>query len=113
MNKIFAITSTLIALILLLAIALFQGMPFFAPSVRPAYEYTIISIPDESLESGVNLMGAKGWDMVTARRATSGSGYESKAAYEMIFKRQKGVAHENAVIAPTPEVKVEGLPRAN
>jgi len=49
----------------------------------PKWEYTIAAPSDSQLETTMCDMGADGWELVSARRATG----EHSAAYEMIFKR--------------------------
>ena len=49
----------------------------------PKWEYMIAAPSDSQLETKMCDMGADGWELVSARRATG----EHSAAYEMIFKR--------------------------
>lgn len=51
------------------------------------WEYKIEAPQDVLFEIKVNELGREGWELVTARRATGGSGYGDSASYEMIFKR--------------------------
>jgi hypothetical protein len=51
------------------------------------WEYMIASPNDLVFETELSKFGKEGWELVSARRATSGSGYSSSASYEMIFKR--------------------------
>jgi hypothetical protein len=51
------------------------------------WEYKIASPNDLIFDIEVNKLGEQGWELVSARRATSGSGISSGASYEMIFKR--------------------------
>jgi hypothetical protein len=53
----------------------------------PQWEYTIQSISDLSFSSDMNNLGKQGWEMVFARRATSGPSYDTEFNYEAIFKR--------------------------
>lgn len=59
------------------------------------WEYTIESPDDLKLSLDLNRLGSQGWEVVAARRATSGSSYSSTAAYELILKRKIGL------LAPT------------
>lgn len=52
----------------------------------PLWDYRIESIPDLSFESEMELLGAQGWELVFARRATDS---RDKALYELIFKRRR------------------------
>ena len=55
-------------------------------SALTEWEYKIDSPYDETFESSMNFMGRQGWELVSARRATSKYG---SPKYEMIFKRPK------------------------
>lgn len=52
-----------------------------------AWEYKITSPPDEVFQNQANSEGLQGWEMVTARRATSSSPL-SPTCYEVIWKRR-------------------------
>ena len=56
-------------------------------SPTPKWEYKVEAIPDLEWSTKANRLGKAGWEIVTARRATSGSSYNTKVAYECIFKR--------------------------
>ena len=62
----------------------FTGSTLFSTQ---KWEYKIVSPNDLTFDIEVNKLGEQGWELVSARRATSGSGYSSSASYEMIFKR--------------------------
>ena len=53
---------------------------------QPAFEYTIVAPYDSLLETEMNQLGKAGWEVLSARRATSAGGYSAK--YELILKRQ-------------------------
>ena len=74
---------------LLIAILLVLVASAVLSQVRSAqaWEYRIESPSDEEFAKSINAFGAEGWELVFARRATSGEGATSKASYEMIFKR--------------------------
>ncbi|MGD0650264.1 MAG: DUF4177 domain-containing protein [Verrucomicrobiia bacterium] len=75
-------------LIILLLVALgFPLLSMFKPVER--WEYRIEAPSDMELASTINTLGEEGWELVFARRATSGSEYATTAKYEMIFKRPK------------------------
>lgn len=77
-----------IIIALLLFIAGILAYKFLHKPDHPQrFEYKIESITDKDFIDGVNKLGNDGWDLVFARRATSGEGYLSTASYEMIFKR--------------------------
>jgi len=58
------------------------------------WEYKIASPSDLSFEKVMNEFGADDWELVTARRATSGSGYSRSASYEVILKRPVSTKRE-------------------
>lgn len=66
------------------------GVMAFATFRQQKWEYVIIAPSDEKLESELDKLGDMGWEIVSTRRATSGSGQEVNASYEMILKRRKG-----------------------
>ncbi|WP_372717161.1 hypothetical protein [Novipirellula sp.] len=76
------------AVILLLALLLAAQVFGFSKTKNAStkWEYTLESPSDTSFESSLERMGNQGWELVTARRATSTYG---GASYEMIFKRPK------------------------
>lgn len=53
----------------------------------PLWEYTVEGVSDSSFMETMMEMGAKGWDLASARRAVSGEGSYSEGLYEVIFKR--------------------------
>ena len=55
------------------------------PRAATRWEYTIIAPDDVTLAMQLNRLGALGWEVVAARRATSAGGYT--ASYELILKR--------------------------
>lgn len=54
-----------------------------------AWSYVVLAPKDDNLISELNKAGAAGWEVVSARRATSGE----SATYEMIMKR-RGISKE-------------------
>lgn len=61
------------------------GTPLFGIlRPMPRWEYKIVSPSDTMLEDEIGRMGNQGWELITARRASSKYGDPS---YEMIFKR--------------------------
>jgi hypothetical protein len=51
----------------------------------PAWDYKIVSPGDLTFDTEMERLGHDGWEVVSARRATSGQ--YSSASYEMILKR--------------------------
>lgn len=79
----------MIAVILLIQSAAFATQFFGLGSTKTAttrWEYKLEAPSDIEFASEINKMGEDGWELVSARRATSIS---DKASYEMIFKRPK------------------------
>jgi hypothetical protein len=52
------------------------------------YEYMITSIPDSTFSSKIDNYGQSGWELVSARRASTGDYTNSVFCYEIIFKRK-------------------------
>jgi len=79
-----------VLIIILLLVGLgFPLMVLLKPEVKPVdkWEYRIESPTDETLAHTINELGAQGWELVFARRATSGGEYFPSVHYEMIFKK--------------------------
>jgi hypothetical protein len=55
-----------------------------------SWEYNIIAPKDEALQTDMQRLGAEGWEVVSARRATSSDENDKGARYELIFKRRRG-----------------------
>src|SRR5262245_48161002 len=52
------------------------------------WEYHIASAPDPLVEDMMNKLGAEGWEVISARRATANVGSNVTGQYEIIFRRQ-------------------------
>ena len=87
--EIISMISSILVMLLLGFLVIFVLTQEKPKEVQTSYEYKIISPDDLSLEKELDKSGADGWQVVFARRATSGSGYYSTAAYEMILMRKK------------------------
>ena len=53
------------------------------------WEYRIVAIPDLLFNTKINALGADGWELVFARRASDGDTTSPTMSYEVIFKRPK------------------------
>ncbi len=82
---------TAIIVLLILALLVFPFFHSLLSGVLPSqeWEYCLVSIPDYSFETKINALGADGWELVFARRASDGSEIRATMSYEMIFKRPK------------------------
>jgi hypothetical protein len=76
-----------VAVVLLAGIAALLAVQTFdhPPDI---WSYVVIAPKDEELMKDLNRAGSLGWEVVSARRATSGEGSLSNASYEMILKRR-------------------------
>ncbi len=75
---------------MLLLLVLILGTAHIMSAVTPVkWEYKITAIPDGDFDTSMNKYGVDGWELIFARRATSGSISDSgsRAEYEVIFKR--------------------------
>jgi hypothetical protein len=89
-DLIFKIAVLLAALLIIIAALMSLVFGESGESVQPTqYEYKVESPSDSELVSSLNTWGTDGWTVVSARRATSGSGYSTTASYEMILMREK------------------------
>jgi hypothetical protein len=81
-------------LILLLLIVGAQGWQAVrGVSVKSqSWEYLIDGTEDEKLQSRLQALGAAGWELVFARRATTERGGTTTGIYEMIFRRPTGTS---------------------
>ena len=53
------------------------------------YEYQIVNPPDTSFTVIMNEYGSRGWQIVYARRASSGRGIYTKYNYEIILMKRR------------------------
>ena len=54
----------------------------------PEFEYMVAAPKDYAFDSQLTALGKQGWEVVSARRATSSNEYDKTASYEVILKRQ-------------------------
>src|SRR5262245_12981142 len=78
-----------ILIVLTVVLILEQGWQIFrgAATARQSWQYSIEAPPDAELAGRLQALGSAGWEIVSARRATTQSGGETTAAYEMILRR--------------------------
>lgn len=77
------VPALLALLVVLQAISTFRGPP------QPAYEYRVEHPSDTAFSSQMNAWGDEGWELVSARRAASGDGYDRTVRYEVILMRAR------------------------
>jgi hypothetical protein len=58
---------------------------------------------DEELKTVIDKLGADGWELVFARRASDGDSRDPKMSYEMIFKKRGAQRGENTTNLPQTE----------
>lgn len=73
-----------------ICLVMIAALLFANQFVPQKWEYMIVSPEDAEFTKAMDRLGADGWELVSARRATSGSGGD--ASYEMILKRPVLVA---------------------
>jgi hypothetical protein len=88
-----------VVLALLLILLVSAGQMFLNRALPEQWQYTIAAPKDEELNSVINKLGANGWELVSARRASDGSSRDPKMSYEMIFKK-RGVAPDTLPVMP-------------
>jgi hypothetical protein len=75
--------------LLLLALTAIEAVSLYDSAFTKAeYTYKIVNVPDSSFDSSMNYEGVRGWELVTARRASDGSTYSPTFSYECIFKKK-------------------------
>jgi hypothetical protein len=79
----------LVVIVIALLIGLLIGELWPLVGSSPNWEYSIESPPDSKLQERLDQLGAAGWELVFARRATGDTSEGSSAQYEMILKRRK------------------------
>ncbi len=80
-------TWPIIAVLLLALVVLFSGMSVLRKAPAQHWEYMVTAPHDSTLITSLNSLGAEGWEVVSARRASDGSSYSPTFAYEVILKR--------------------------
>ena len=94
--------SGILALLLIIAAAqgwqIMRGMSVKAQS----WQYVIEGPTDDQLQDRLRDLGSAGWELVSARRATTEIEGKTKGIYEMIFRRPSEAQDPAAVPIPTP-----------
>lgn len=80
----------------------------------PQFEYAVVAPDDSLFDIEMNSLGKRGWEIVSARRATSAL---SSASYEVIMKREvTGRASEMTAVVPhseSPSSKAAAAPSSD
>jgi len=89
LSPIRSIQRYLIVLVLITAISGGFSFTFLKPKTK--WEYKIAAPSDSAFEGNMNRLGAEGWEIVSARRATTKNYItgETEGIYECILKRPK------------------------
>lgn len=74
-----------VVLCLILIMVGIQVFSSYKSSVK--WEYSVHSVEDSKFEEEMRLIGAQGWEAVSARRASDGNRENAVFRYEIIFKR--------------------------
>jgi hypothetical protein len=61
---------------------------FLNRALPEQWQYTIAAPKDDELKTAIDKLGADGWELVSARRASDGDTRNPKMSYEMIFKKR-------------------------
>lgn len=94
---------TLIIALLFGLLGLQAWQTFGGTSVKAqSWEYSIEAPRDADLPDRLRTLGASGWEVVSARRATSQVLGETVAAYEMILRRPATSDGGDTASPPTP-----------
>lgn len=78
-----AVIALLVLIFVLVCVHLFYWNTDFVK-----WEYSIHSVQDSKFEEEMNLLGAQGWEAISARRASDGNRDTPVYSYEIIFKRR-------------------------
>ena len=90
---------SVIALLLVLVLLVSGGQMFLNRALPEQWQYTIAAPKDDELKTVIDKLGANGWELVFARRASDGDSSNPKMSYEMIFKK-RGTAVETLPSIP-------------
>lgn len=103
---------TIVCLLLAINAALVGASVYHQVSEKPndSFIYLTTAFPDEQLTEKLGQVGSRGWDLVTARRASDGNTYKPTFFYEMIFKRRCVAGQETACLQAAADIsKTKGL----
>jgi hypothetical protein len=89
--------------VLLLLIVLAQGWQIVSGMrvKSQSWEYLIEGPADDQLQARLKTLGTEGWELVSARRATTERGGRTEGIYEMIFRRPGSTAGNMLPVGPT------------
>ena len=77
--------------LLFLILFVLLGADLYRQFMPPRWDYTIKSVSDQRFVQEMLEMGSDGWELVSARRATSDTENPAPStfSYEIIFKRRR------------------------
>lgn len=83
-------------LVLLIAVAATHTWKSYQAPPPMKWEYAVKSVPDANFNNEMMMLGAEGWELVAARRASAGeinliANPKPEFRYEMIFRRPVGL----------------------
>ena len=88
----------LIAVLLLLTLLISSAQMFLNRAIPEQWQYTIASPKDVELKTAMDKLGADGWELVSARRASDGDRINPTMSYEMILKKRGAATAISPVI---------------
>jgi hypothetical protein len=92
---------TLIAVLLALLVIIQGSQAIQGFSTRAqAWEYGIVAPADEQLQTELGKLGTGGWEVVSARRATSERDGRTTGIYELIMRRPAQMGANGPQLAP-------------
>jgi hypothetical protein len=80
------LTTLVILIALLVSVQAFQAFQGFSTRAQ-SWEYQIVAPADNELPTELRTLGAAGWEIVSARRATSEVNGRTVGIYELIMRR--------------------------
>ena len=79
---------SVIVLLLVLILLVLSGQMFLNRALPEQWQYAVAAPKDEELKAVTDKLGADGWELVFARRASDGASTNPTMSYEMIFKKR-------------------------
>jgi len=80
-------TSTLVSVVAIFLLV-FIAWKAIEAQKPPRFQFMVAAPTDSTFSLEMNELGREGWEIVSARRASSGEGYARSFSYEVILKRR-------------------------